>query len=220
MMEGLGQFDAHRFFELLIRLGLNIVVLILLVGWLYYGKTKRKDFLFSYFLIGTIIFLLCFMLSSLNLKIGFTLGMFAVFGIIRYRTDAIPIKEMTYLFIVIGLSIINSLSNDILSFYEIIATNVIILLITFGFEKIWLQKNESVKRIRYEKIELIRPENRALLIEDLKQRTGITNIRRVEIGKIDFLRDTATVIIYYYEKEGSNFADYLDSRSNVDDDED
>ena len=217
---GINLINVDSFTELLLRLTLNILVMLVLVGWLYYSKTKRKDYLFTYMLIGTIIFLLCFMLSNVELEMGFTLGMFAVFGIIRYRTDSIPIKEMTYLLIIIGLSVINALSGNKLSYVELIFTNLIIVIITFIFEKVWLHKNESAKIIRYEKIELIKPENRELLLADLRERTGIVKINRIEIGKIDFLRDTASIIIYYYEDKLINQADIMASRPRDDDDDD
>jgi hypothetical protein len=138
------------------------------------------------------------LLSSVKLGLGFALGLFAIFGIIRYRTDPIPIKEMTYLFIVIGIAAINGLANKKISFAELMFTNIVVVGITYGLEKIWLLKSESRKTIEYEKIELIKPENHARLMEDLKERTGL-NIHRFEIGRLDFLRDTARIRVYYYE---------------------
>ena len=124
------------------------------------------------------------------------MGLFAIFGIIRYRTDPIPIKEMTYLFLVIGISVVNALANKKISHIELIFAIFLILGVTYGLEKVWLLKHETRKNIVYEKIELIKPEHRQELIEELKLRTGI-DIIRVEIGRIDFLRDVATVRIFY-----------------------
>ena len=128
---------------------------------------------------------------------GFALGLFAVFGILRYRTEAIPIRQMTYLFIVIGLSMINSLANKSISWLEILLANAIITIITYLIDRVWFSTIELTKTILYEKIELIKPENEQELIEDLKQRTGL-QIVAVKVDKVDFLRDTAQIKIYYH----------------------
>ena len=130
------------------------------------------------------------------MQMGFALGLFAVFGIIRYRTEAIPIRQMTYLFIVIGISMINALSNKSVSIFEVLFTNGIIALITYLIDRLWFQTTEKKKSIVYEKIELIKPENRQDLIKDLKERTGLP-IHEVKVDKIDFLKDTAAITIYY-----------------------
>ena len=130
------------------------------------------------------------------MQMGFALGLFAVFGIIRYRTEAIPIRQMTYLFIVIGISMINALSNKSVSIFEVLFTNGIIALITYLIDRLWFQTNEEKKSIIYEKIELIKPENKQELIKDLKERTGLP-IHEVKVDKIDFLKDTAAITIYY-----------------------
>jgi hypothetical protein len=131
---------------------------------------------------------------------GFALGLFAVFGIIRYRTDAIPIKEMTYLFIVIGMSVMNALINKKITLAELFFANSAILALTYGLEKVWLLRHESQKLIVYERIDLIQQGRREELIADLQTRTGI-KINRLEIGKIDFLRDTVMLKIYFYEDQ-------------------
>lgn len=220
---GIDILDIDNFIGLIIRFSFNIIVILLLIRWLYYGATKRKDFLFSYFIIGSVIFLICFLLESVKLQLGFTLGLFAVFGIIKYRTDSIPIKEMTYLFLVIGVSVINALSNKKVSYSELVFTNAILVFLVYGLEKLWLLKHESIKIILYERIDLIRPDRYKELIEDLEQRTGIKPINRVEIGKIDFLKDTAQLQVYYFET-GSRInqadikASYGNRRNDDDDD--
>jgi hypothetical protein len=146
------------------------------------------------------------LLESVKLEMGFALGLFAVFGIIRYRTDAIPIKEMTYLFIVIGMSVMNALINKKISIVELVFANVAILALTYGLEHVWLLRHESQKLVVYEKITLIQTGRRAELIADLEERTGI-KINRVEIGKIDFLRDTVMVKIYFYEDQQDGHMD-------------
>ncbi len=191
---------------LLIRLVVNISVLTLLIRYLYYPKTKRKDYLFTYYLIGTITFFLCFGLKKLDIDTGMGLGLFAIFGIIRYRTDAIEIKEMTYLFLIIGISVVNSLASNQISLVEVIIINAFVILLTFVLENLWLVKHETRKTINYERIDLITPDKYEEMKEDLKKRTGIA-INRFEIGKIDFLTDTAQIRIYYYADD-QEFSDY------------
>jgi hypothetical protein len=182
--------------EMMSRFVLNLVVILILVRWFYFSTTRRKDFLFTYILISSIVFLLCFLLQNVMLQIGFALGLFAIFGIIRYRTQSIPIKEMTYLFLIIGISVINALANTA-SISEIVLTNLIIIFITYGLEKKWLLRHESSKSIIYEKIDLIKPEHHKELIDDLQLRTGISKISRIEIGEVDFLKDVCHIMIFF-----------------------
>ena len=193
-------FDKKDFIELLVRSAFNFLIVGYIVRYLYYPVTKNKDYLFTYLLISVTVFFLCFLLENVKLELGFALGLFAIFGIIRYRTDAIPIKEMTYLFIVIGISVMNALVNKKISHAEVLFTNVMFIAITYSLEKIWLLKHESRKNITFEKIELILPERKEELLADLKERTGL-NITRVEIRNVDFLRDTANLRIFYFEDE-------------------
>jgi len=195
--------DLSRFLELFIRFSFNLIVIMILVRWLYYSTTKRKDYLFTYILISSVVFLLCYLLESVKLQIGFALGLFAIFGIIRYRTNAIPIKEMTYLFLIIGVSVINSLADEDTSVAEMLFSNGAIVFAAFGLEKLWLLRHESSKIVIYEKINLIKPENYQELLKDLMERTGIKTIKRVETGMIDFLKDTCVLTIYY-EETGRN----------------
>ncbi|MEY3075249.1 MAG: hypothetical protein RJB25_890 [Bacteroidota bacterium] len=197
---------SEDFYGLLMRFGINLFFLTLLIRVLYYSKTRRKDYLFTYYLIGTITFFLCFGLMQMDIDTGMGLGLFAIFGIIRYRTDAIEIKEMTYLFMIIGISVVNALASNELSVSEVAVINVSVVLLTYILENIWLMKHETRKTINYERIDLIKPENYDLLKADLEKRTGLT-INRVEVGKIDFLNDTAMVRIYYFADE-QEFSDY------------
>lgn len=211
--------DVPGFLEFVLRFFLNTTVIIILVRWLYYSKTRRKDYLFTYILISSIVFLLCFLLANVKLQIGFALGMFAIFGIIRYRTDALPIKEMTYLFLIIGVSVINALTNAETSLIDLLFSNFVIIFITFGLEKLWLIKHESSKLIIYEKINLIREDKYDELVKDLQERTGIKKINRVEVGKINFLRDICDLTIYYYS-DSINQGHAPNKNSNNDDDDD
>ena len=192
--------DSEDFFKLLIKGFFNLGIIILIVRYLYYPVTKNKDYLFTYLLISLTVFLLCVLLDSVKLQLGFALGLFAIFGIIRYRTDPIPIKEMTYLFLVIGISVVNALANKKISYAELVFANFLIVFVTYGMERLWLLKHETRKNIIYEKIELIKPENKVELLADLKERTGI-DIIRYEVRRIDFLRDVANIRIFYYEED-------------------
>ena len=208
----------NDFYKLLFKFSLNFFALLIIIRAIYYPITKRKDFLFTYFLISIITFFLCFALKKNDLGLGLALGLFAVFGIIRYRTDAVPIKEMTYLFVVIGVSVINGLANSKTSIVELFFINIAIVFIIYLLENLWLVKHESSKIILYEKIDLIKPDRRTELILDLEARTGI-KINRVAIGKVNFLRDTAQVIIFYYDSEQGKISDYS-TRDSYDGDDD
>ncbi|NLU39388.1 MAG: DUF4956 domain-containing protein [Bacteroidales bacterium] len=199
--------DFQDLGELFFRFLFNIGVVFIIIRYIYYPIRRRRDYLLTYALISTIIFLLCFLLDNVKLEIGFALGLFAIFGIIRYRTRQIPIKEMTYLFLVIGISVINALSNKKVSYAELIVTNLLVITVAFLLERVLLLRHESSKIINYEKIELIKPENRDKLKADLEARTGL-EINRIQVGKIDFLKDSAKVMIYYYDSSNSeNLAD-------------
>lgn len=221
---GLDIIHLARFTELIFRFILNTCVVVFIARYIYYPVTRRKDYLFSFLLISFLIFLICFLLESVKLQIGFAFGLFAIFGILRYRTNAIPIKEMTYLFILIGISVINALVNKKISWVELLFTNAVLVFIIYGLERLWLLKHEASKNIIYEKVDMIVPEKREELKKDLEARTGL-KINRIEIGRIDYLRDTARIIIYYYAQDSKiNMADESDraayGRQAVDDDDD
>jgi len=191
-------FDSKDFWRLLLKTLFNLSIVLVLARGIYYPLTKNKDYLFTYLLISLTVFVLCVLLDDVKLQLGFALGLFAIFGIIRYRTDPIPIKEMTYLFLVIGISVVNALANKKISHAELLFANLVIVVVTYGMERLWLLKHESRKNIVYEKIELIVPERHGDLLDDLKKRTGI-DIIRFEIKRIDFLRDVANICIFYHE---------------------
>ena len=193
---GIDFFDLEDFSKLLFKFGINFIFLIIIVRLIYYRVKDDKDYVFTYIMFNILTFFICFLLRKVPMQMGFALGLFAVFGILRYRTEAIPIRQMTYLFIVIGISMINALSNKSISIFELIFTNGFITLITYLIDRVWFQTIEESKNILYEKIDLIKPENQEDLIQDLKERTGLP-IHAVKIVKIDFLRDTASITIFY-----------------------
>jgi len=193
-------FFSTDLYDLLFRFALNMFFIIIIIRYIYYRKTSNKDYLFTYLAISVISFMICFALKKFNIDTGMGLGLFAIFGIIRYRTDTVRIREMSYLFIAIGLSVINALAGKQLSLVELLFINGIVTLMVMGLEYWWLMKQETVKTIIYEKIENIKPDNAAIMKADLETRTGL-KIIRFEVGKIDFLRDTALVKIYFIPTE-------------------
>jgi len=194
--------DVADLGELVFRFAINLLFIFIIIRLIFYPIYKQKQYLFTYFLFNITIFLVCILLSNVKLKIGFAFGLFAVFSILRYRTETIPIREMTYLFVIITMGVINALSSKKVSYAELLFTNVVIVFTIYGLERIWFQKKELIKDINYEKIELINPEKYDQLIKDLRERTGL-DIHRVDIVSINFLRDTARLKIYYYEKAHS-----------------
>jgi len=192
-------FDAAGVSEMLIRFGFFMLVLFIIVYFLYYRKTHRRDYFFTLVLLSVSIFFLIYLLGSVKVKIGFALGLFAIFGVLRYRTETIPVREMSYMFGVISLSVINALA-DSLSFVELLVPNLAIAVLIWLFETFVLRANLASKLVLYDRIELITPERREELLEDLHKRTGL-NITKVKVGSIDFLKDTAILKIEY-ENDG------------------
>lgn len=192
-------FESAGFFDLLSRFVFNLIVTTIIVRYIYYRKTRRKDYLFTYFIINTVIFLLAYLLSGVELKLGFAFGLFALFGILRYRTNPLSIKEMTYLFIIIGIAVVNSISDKYIPYAEIILANILIVGLLYVLEFAFRLSHESSKKILYEKIDLVVPQREKELLDDLRLRTGI-NVHRVEVISINFRRKTARLLIYYYEK--------------------
>jgi|TARA_B100001248_G_scaffold30432_1_gene19749 hypothetical protein len=197
---GIALFDLEDLTKLLFKFGINFIFLIVIVRLIYYKIRDDKDYVFTFIMFNILTFFICFLLRKVPMQMGFALGLFAVFGILRYRTEAIPIRQMTYLFIVIGISMINALSNKSISIFELLFTNGFITLITYLIDSVWFQSIEESKNILYEKIDLIKPEKESEMIEDLKQRTGLP-IHAVKVEKIDFLRDTASIKIFYNREE-------------------
>lgn len=189
-------FDADLY-KMVVRFAMNLLVLTVIVGCVYYPNSRSKDYLFTYYLLSVVVFLICFTLKKLELELGMALGLFAIFGVLRYRTDTIPIREMSYLFVVIGLAVINALANRKVSWAELAFANGAIAILPAFLESLPLLKQESREEILYERIDLIRPENHAELIADLQERTGLA-ISRIELGRIDLLRDTVSITVFYY----------------------
>ncbi|MEO7991073.1 MAG: DUF4956 domain-containing protein [Chryseolinea sp.] len=181
----------------LIRLLIDLVTMLILVRLVYHKIYKKKDFFFTFFLFNLIIYVLTYMLNKVELSFGAAFGLFAVFSLLRYRTENISPKDMTYLFVVIALGLITSVSKG--TYIEIALLNLFIVAFVYALDGNLLIKNEMVQIIQYENIQNIKPVNHGALIEDLKNRTGL-DIHKIEIESIDFLKDTARIKVYYYEK--------------------
>ena len=181
--------------ELILRFLLNVAVVAFIVRVFYYPKSKRRDYFVTFILISISVFLIIFLMGGVKLKTGVALGLFAIFGIIRYRTESVPIREMTYLFLIIAVSTINALDSSI-SYVELLATNLLFIISIWAMESNRWVKHVASKMVLYDNINLITPEKEPELIEDLKKRTGL-DIIRIEVGAIDFSKDTAMVKIYY-----------------------
>lgn len=180
----------------LLSFAFNFLVAFLVVRFIYYPSTHNKRYIFTFLAFNTLIYFVLSFMNSIEIGIGVGFGLFAIFSILRYRTDPIPIREMTYLFIIAALPVMNSAGSNSEVWWQLVTANGIILVILWVLEKEWGFHYEATKRITYERIELIHPDRRAELLEDLETRTGL-QIKRISIGKVDFLRDTASIVIYY-----------------------
>ena len=198
--------DTEHVNKLLLAFLINLIAIMIIVRWLYYPKCKRGEFFFTYILIAISTFMLIYVLGDVKLKAGIALGLFAMFSIIRYRTEQIAIREMTYLFIIIALSAINGLTISELSLGEVIVINALFILAIIICESKLLISHYSYKVIKYDNIGLITPDKRDELIADLEKRTGLKVIK-VEVGAIDFLKDAAIVKMYYKSNEANNSVD-------------
>ena len=204
---GIPWFDGPSLWQMLFRFAINLVVCWLIVGLLYYRKSKRRDYYFTFMLFSITIVFLIFLMDNVKVQIGFALGLFAIFGMIRYRTETVPIREMTYRFVVVGISVINGLAMTV-SYTELIATNVLIVLAVWLFETIHRKTHLECKIIVYEKVALAHADRENELMADLKLRTGL-DIKRLEVGHIDYLKDIAYVKIYYTSDKPENTVNQL-----------
>jgi hypothetical protein len=204
---GIPWFDGPSLWQMLFRFAINLVICWVIVGLLYYKKSKRRDYYFTFMLFSITIFFLIFLMDNVKVQIGFALGLFAIFGMIRYRTETVPIREMTYLFVVVGISVINGLAMTV-SYTELIITNLLIVLAVWLFETIHRKTHLESKIIVYEKVALAHADRENELMADLISRTGL-DIKRLEVGHIDYLKDIAYVKIYYASDKPENTINQL-----------
>jgi len=190
------------FSNIFIRFSFNLFIAFVIIKLIYHRDYKGNDFVFTYFMFNTLIFFFAYILGNLDINMAFGFGLFAVFAILRYRTDPIPIKEMTYLFIVITIGVINALSGNQVVFIELLFANVTIVLLTFLLERHWVNNlpdnGLSIKTVVYNDMEMIKPENHQALIDDLAQKTGLS-IVSCKIGRLNFVENQVNVKLYYKE---------------------
>jgi uncharacterized membrane protein len=190
---------TNSYAMMLVRLVISIAFTWLIIDKLYYAKSHRRDFRFTFMLIPVaiffIVFFMIFVLEDMKGKtsMGVGIGLFGIFSIMRYRTDTMPVREMTYLFITIALAVVNAVSVEV-SLFEVVLTNVVVTLCVWGCER--QLKLGATKLIQYDRIELIIPERREELVADLEKRLGV-KVKGVSIGAIDFLKDMAMIKITY-----------------------
>ena len=187
---------------------LNLFVAVVVVRFIYYPRTREKEYVFTFLLFNTIIYFVIALLRTAELGVGIGFGLFAIFSVLRYRTDPIPIREMTYLFIIIALPVVNSAGSSQGAFWKLAVANVMVVAVMYALERAWGFDFETSSRITYDHIELILPTRRDELLADLRDRTGLP-VSRVEIGRLDFLRDTAQIKAYYDASAGSVALDSL-----------
>lgn len=187
--------DLDTISQLFLHFAINLAFCGFIIHKLYYPKSQRRDYYFTFAIISFSIFFLIFLLGSVKVKVGFALGLFAIFGIMRFRTEQMPVREMTYLFVLIALSVINALAVT-LSYTELIIVNALFITCIWMFEDIPWIKHLSEKLVKYDRIDLIHLERRQELIDDLEKRFGL-KIERVEVGAVNFLQDTVMIKIFY-----------------------
>ena len=178
------------------RLLIDVISMIVLVRFIYFRIYRKKDYLFTFFLFNIIIFIITYLLNKVDMSMGAAFGLFAVFSMLRYRTEGITTKDMTYLFIVIAMGLITAVSKG--TYFELIVIDFILIAFTYALDGNWLVRNEMAKNVIYENIDMIKPENHEQLMADLRKRTGL-DIHRFSVNRVDFLRDVANIKIYYYE---------------------
>jgi len=205
--ESVAATGIEAFIKISGKLGLRFVVdfisVLVLIRFVYFPIYKRRELFFTYFVFNIVIFMICFLLNKVDLSMGAAFGLFAVFSMLRYRTEDISMKDMTYLFLVIAIGLISAVTkikgaDDATESLFVGLINVLIIIVAYLLESKLLMKKEGVKTIIYENINLIHTGREAELIEDIKNRTGI-NVHRVNIQKIDFLKDSAQIKIFYFE---------------------
>ena len=187
--------------SLFLSLLINLITVWVVVHFFYYPKGRRRDYYFTFIMLSVSIFMLIALLlqDSADMGIGAALGLFAIFGIIRYRTESVPIREMTYLFFLVALSVLNGKSDN-LTLLEQIIVNVAFVVCVWICENFLTHSNEGCKFVKYDNIELIKPERYDELKADLEERLGL-KIIRVEVGAVDFLTDMTMLRVFYLDSE-------------------
>ncbi len=207
---GVTLFDPQQFISLVIRFIINLIVVSVIARKFYFPHSRRRDYTFIFILMAMSIFLLVSLMEGGGMQLGAAMGLFAIFGIMRFRTEAVPIREMTYLFMLIALSVINALAHadyhpkalywDGVGIVTILFVNIVFVIMAWIFENSKVMSQECSKIILYDNVNLIAPDKREELKADLEKRTGL-KIKRLEIGLLDYLKDSAMIRIFYEDPE-------------------
>ena len=200
---GLDSFNSAEFWPTVLRFFYNFGIIFFIARVVYYRVSARADYFFTYLLVSTIVFVICNLLDAATFQIGFALGLFAVFGIIRYRTAPIPIREMTYLFVIIGISVKNALITGEVSLFRVLFADSIIILITWGAQSFLLRNKLIRKTITYDKMELLKPDKYEELLQDISTMSGFP-IEKAQVGRVDYIKRQARLRIFFYEKNAPN----------------
>ena len=200
---GLDSFNSAEFWPTVLRFFYNFGIIFFIARVVYYRVSPRADYFFTYLLVSTIVFVICNLLDAATFQIGFALGLFAVFGIIRYRTAPIPIREMTYLFVIIGISVKNALITGEVSLFRVLFADSIIILITWGAQSFLLRNKLIRKTITYDKMELLKPDKYEELLQDISTMSGFP-IEKAQVGRVDYIKRQARLRIFFYEKNAPN----------------
>lgn len=197
--------------EIALHFAANLISCWIIVRMIYQSKAKRRDFVFTFTMVSASVFLLCRMLSGVELDLAFALGLFAIFGIIRYRTNPVPIREMTYLFLVIAMAVMNALAPLSMGLLDVAIGNALLWALAFVLERLLFVEHLVTKRVVYDRVELLQEGRRAELLEDLGQRIG-EKVERMEIGNVDLLRETAVIKVSY---RGEDHSEHLDPTDGI-----
>jgi hypothetical protein len=183
----------------------NFVVGLIIVRFIYYPRTKDKRFVFTYLTFSTVIYFVVSLMANITIGIGVGFGLFAIFRIVRYRTEPMPVREMTYLFVLMSLPVMNSSGMLQTAWPQLLIANTVIILVLWLLEKEWGFEYQLPRHVVYEKIELIQPSRQSEMVADLEARTG-RKVERVEVGKIDFLKDTADLRVYFAKEDQNGWS--------------
>lgn len=204
---GLDVFNSAEFWPTVLRFFYNLGIIFIIARFIYYRVSHRADYFFTYLIAGSIIFIICNLLGAITFDIGFALGLFAVFGIIRYRTAPIPIREMTYLFLVIGITVKNALITAEVSLFQALFADAILIIITYAAQHFLIRNKLLRKTIVYKNIELLRPDRYEDLLKDLTTMSGFP-VEKAQVGRVDYVKSNARLRIFFYEKNAPhNFSD-------------
>lgn len=199
--------EKFLLFEALIDFVYTMGLILVISGLLYYRRNGKKTFFFTYVLVAAIIFQLCMMLARVPLELGFAIGLFAIFGIIRYRTSPISPREMTYLLVCAGIAAKNALAIDHIEYFKIVITDATLLGLIILMELVIFKKSMMIKTIVYNNLDLLHENLRPQLMSDLETKFGIKNIQKIQVGRIDTLKNSAVLKVFFFDTGNQHYSE-------------